>query len=77
MAAHVKISHFVRTAREDRSIVAIMEEFPGSCRSRHEPVQQSGQHPAYAWAYHINPEGAPVVLNPGWAEAACRVETRA
>ena len=77
MAAHVKISDFVRTAREYGSIMAIVEKFAGSCRSRHESVQESSQQAARAWTHDINAEGTPVVLNPGWAEAACRVETRA
>ena len=63
MAAHVNIGHFVRTAREDRSIVSIVKQFAGSCRSRHKTVGDSSQQTAYARPNYINPKGTPLVLD--------------
>jgi hypothetical protein len=68
--AHVNISHFVGTAREDGSIMPIVEEFAGSCRPRHQAVQETGEQTANARTNYINPERTPLVLNPSRAEAA-------
>jgi hypothetical protein len=71
VAADVNVSHFVRTACEDRSIVPTVKQFAGSCRSR--AGRESRQQTAYARANYINPKGSPLVLDPCGSEAAYRL----